>query len=310
MTASANKSRRAWTWSVVFLVLSPFLAGTGASLAAQDGPDRLQIRANATARVYDNFFRAPPAGSHQTILAWTGGARVGLRPVVSPVIELYGEADYTRYGDLGDSPGLGGGVFLWSRTHVSWLEVHRLQNRPVFDVGDVTRFADLSRISGYYSFRPGSDWRFDLDGRTVHVRFDEVPQANSRVYLIGGSIRYRALDFLQPELGGRVGKRVAEDPDQDNTRGHLSLGIVSVPADPLRMNVRYRFRSRWYTGDDPQARNFGRSDTGGQWTVVSVLRASRRLQFRLIYNRMDLDSTLEQRIYSSQSLALGTVVRF
>lgn len=302
--------KRAVIWSVVFIVLSPLLAGPGSSLAGQDGPDRLRAQVGVMGRAYDNFFREADESEARTIFAWTEEARVLLRPIVSPVVEIYGEVDFTRYESLGSSPGAGVGLMFWSRTHVMRMNAHYQEERPVFDVGDVTRFAQLSQLSGFYSFRPGSSWRFDLDGRIVRVGFDELPQANSTVYVAGGSVRYRALGYFQPELGGHVGWRDAVDPNQNNTRGHVSLGVASVLTDPLRVNVRYRFRSRRYTGADIAGGNFGRSDEGGQWTAVSLLRASQHLHVRLIYNRMDMDSTLESRIYSSQSVALGATVLF
>lgn len=307
---SPSMSKRAAVWPVIVLLLSPFLGGAGSSLVGQDGPDRFRIQTRAQARAYDNFFRSSDPAEARTIFAWTGEARVALRPVVSPVIELYGKGDFTRYETLGDSRGAGAGVYLWSPTHVARFEADYQEGRPVFDVGDVTRFANLFVISGHYSFRPGSRWRFDLDGRTVHVRFDEIPQANSRVHLGGGSVRFRVSDFFQPELGGRIGLRDAGDPDQNNTRGQVSLGLFSALADPFWVNVEYRLRSRWYTGDDVTARNFERLDEGGQWMVSSSVRASSHVRFHLFYNRMDMDSTLEERIYQSQSVTLGVTLQF
>lgn len=308
-------------WALPLAVLAALLPADGASLAAQEDLSRVEIRARTMASVYDNFFRSADGAPEQTILGWSTDGRVTVRIDRSSRIEVYGEAEYVRFEELsgeadftrverlGQSHGLTAGLRLGRHPEQLRLRVSYQGDRPAFNVGDDVRTANFLRAVGDYSYRIGDDWQVGLDGHTGWITFDSVPDNDSRIHGIGASVRYRGIGYeLQPELGGRYGWRGADDADQEYRQGHVYARLVSIPVNGLWMSFSYRYRARGYPDADPVSSNYRRADEGGQWTIFSTYRASPNVHFNFRYNRLDMDSTLERRIFTSQVVGLGVTV--
>lgn len=302
-------------------VLAALLPAGGASLAAQEGLSKVEVRARTMASVYDNFFRAADGSPEETILGWSTDGRVTVRIDRSSRIEVFAEAEYVRFEELsneadftrverlGESRGLAAGLRLGRHPEVLRLRVSYQDDRPAFNVGDDVRTANFLRAVGDYSYRIGEDWQVGLDGYTAWVTFDSVPANDGRIHGIGGSVRYRGIGYgLQPELGGRFGWRGADAADQEYRQGHVYARLVSIPANGLWMSASYRYRARGYPDAEPVSRNFQRTDEGGQWRILSTYRASPNVHFNFHYDRLDMDSTREVRTFSSQVVGLGVTV--
>ena len=293
------------------MMVAVCLPALGGSASAQGGPGHLEVRARGVAMVYENFFRVAENAEEQTIVAWATEGRITVRPMGSYGLQLYGEAGYTQYETLGDSRGVGAGLVLGTRPFALYVDADYVEGRPAFNVGDVVRSADLRRVWGRLACTPVPNWQVGLEGEVLEFSFDSVPQNDSRLYGWGGNIRYRGIGAsLEPELGGWISWRRAEDPEDDDMRGDVYARLVSTPIDPVWLSARYRYRTRRYTAVDPTSRNFERWDAGGQWSFAATVHASSHLDFTLYYDVVDMESSVDNRIFTAQSLTVGTTLRF
>lgn len=295
----------------LIVVLVAGVAGVAAPLAGQDQQRLVGFEAQSLATIHDNFFRAGDGMPQERILSWTGAARVTLRLDPEDRIEVFGEAEQTFFEELGGSPGLGGGVRLGRHPHVFRFRARYLEAWPAWDAGDVVQTADVLRGHGSYTYRINPDWVVGANGHATSARFTDPELGESRLYGVGGRLRYRGLTYrVQPEVGAELDLRRADDPNQAEQRVRLVASLVLMPVDELWMLVRYRRRNREFTRAEPASVNFGRTDDGGQWVVDSSLSVSTRLHFSLRYERFDMRSDLQTQTHSAQILTLGTTVRF
>lgn len=300
------------TWGTGVLVVALALSsGAQPAVAQESGPDRLQIRTRALVRLHDNFFRVGEGGEERAIHAGTVDGRALFRAGSSGQLWLYSEAGYTRYETLGGSVSVVGGIRLVGRPHAAHLRVIHLVDRPARDIGDVVRKADITRANGEYSYRVAGDWELGVEGQVARVVFDSLPGNDSDIYGVGGSLRYRGFGYrFSPEVGGLRAWRTADAPNQEYTRDYLYARLIAIPVDPLWTSVRYRFRVRDYTTEITTFNNFGRTDEGSQWTFIASLRASSRFSFTVYYDFLDMDSSVPQRIFTTQTLIAGVEVHY
>lgn len=293
----------------VGLVATLFLAGAAPVAAQEDsGGVDLEVRGRALTTVHENFFRVPADSTERTVTAQTVDGRVSVS--FDDAIELYGEAEHTWYETLGSSVGGGAGLRLGRRPNFLQLRGRYLADRPVFNLGDVVKEADILAVAARYSRRPSRDWGLAVDGRVVRVRFHDPPPGDNRIYSAGGSVRYFGLaPELIPELGGRIGLRRTDSPNWEDRRQRLYVRFVSMPLDGVWSSLWYRFRARSFPLADPGSPNFGRSDEGGQLIFRSSVRLWSPLFLTVDYSRLDMDSTLDRRTYQAQSLSAGLVIR-
>lgn len=307
-----------WRRRVLLAVLAALVPTGGSGLAAQDGPEPVELRARTMARMYDNFFRNGDDAPNASVLAWATDGRVTLRIDRSPGIEIFGGAEYvhyerlsggtefTRVERLGESYGLDAGLHLGRWPNVLRLRVNYLKDRPVFDVGDEVRRANILVTSGGYRHRIAEDWDVTVDGTLVSVTFDDSTVNESLLSTVGGSVRYRGLGRqLRPELGGELGWRGTDDENERYRRGRVYARLVSYPTRDLLMSVRFRFRARAYADAELAGSNFGRSDEGAQWTLTSRYRATPNVHLDFRYDQLDMTSTLQQRNFTARVLTLG-----
>lgn len=299
-----------WRRIGAFLALAAATAAGAQPALAQDRPDRLETRVQVLGAVFDNFFQSSVDSAERTIHAGTAEGRLSVRPDRAVPLQLYLEGIYVRYESLGGSPEVGGGLRYTGRPHELRVRVGYQDDRPAFDLGEVVRRADISRALATYSYRLGEDWETGAEFQYARIQFDSVPANDTDLFSAGGSLRYRGLGYdLSPEVGASVGRREAVDPNQEYDRHRLYARIVSVPVPGLYASVRYRYRSRGYSGTDPSHRNFDRSDEGSQWTVGAAYDLGERSSVNLYYNYQDIDSSVPGRTYAAQMLQLGASLR-
>lgn len=305
---AGTDSRVAFT---LIVVLVAGIAGVAAPLAGQDEQRLLGFEVQSLATIHDNFFRVGDGMPQERIFSWTGAARVTLRLDPEDRIEVFGRAEQTFFEELGGSTGFGGGVRLGRHPHVVRFQMRYLEAWPAWDVGDVVQTADVLRGHGSYTYRISPSWVVGASGHATSARFTDPDLGESRLYGVGGRLRYRGLTYrVQPEVGAELDFRRADDPNQAEQRVRLVASLVLMPVDEVWMLVRYRRRSREFTRAEPASVNFGRSDEGEQWVVDSSLSLSTRLHLSLRYERVDMQSDLPSQAHSAQILTLGTTVRF
>lgn len=296
-------SRPAGACAAALALLVGGLALVAGPAAAQEREDRIGAELTVSGTVFDNFFQVAEDSVERSLYAGTAEGRLYLGP--GPV-RLFLEGSYVQYEDLGGSPGVGAGLSVVSRPHELQLRASYRDDRPAFDLGEVVRTSDVAQLVGSYSYRLTDDWEVGVEGQFAAFRFDSVPENDSELYGVGGSLRWRGLGYdLSPEVGASFGRRTADNPDVENDRYRLYARLVSIPVEGLYLSARYRFRSREYTGEDPLGRNFAREDEGSQWTAAASYEATEGLAFELYYDRLDNDSTRPSRTFVAQFVTLG-----
>lgn len=286
-----------------------------AALAAgqEEPPPRLEWQLGAQAFRYDNFFQAPDGAPEQDVDATRAEGRLAYRLRPEGPLVFYASADFTAYeDDLDDSLSIGAGLEYEMRRHAWHLGILNRQDQPVFDVGDEFERADVLRATGSYGYRFTDDWEVTGLGEWSRQDFNITPAKDNDQYSGGGAIRYRGWGYdLSPEVGLEIGRRDTEDPNEDHDQRDVWLKLRSAPTRDLYLSLRYRYRDRDYSIDDPLAGNFGREDERSSWTLSARYRLTRWLALDLYYDYLDADSTKTSRIFSTQIFSLGvTVGRF
>lgn len=278
---------------------------------ARKGRRDVAFQLRALLGTYDNFFRAPDPSEARTVYPWGGDGRIILHRDGAFLETLYAEGDYTRYGSLGTSVGGGGGLHVQGGRHDFWLHARYFDDRPVFTVGDVVRAADILWAGGDYGYSLSSSWDVGLEFQTVRVHFDDSSQ-DAQSYQVGGNIRYLGFgSAMSPEAGGGLGWQRAENPTQRQRQPYyFYVRFISAPMSRVRTSVRYRYRTRSFTTALETSSNFGRSDDGEEWILTAALRASRHVAFELNYLRLDMNSTVQERVFATQRVTLGVRFRY
>lgn len=285
-----------------------------ATLAAgQETTPRLEWELGASAYRFDNFFQAPDGADEQDVDATRVGGRLGYQLQPDRPLVLYATADFTAYqDDLDDSTSVGAGLESEAGRHAWHLGLLNRWDQPVFDVGDEFDRADVLQARGSYGYRLTDAWEVSGLGEWTRQEFDLTPSKDNDRYSAGGAIRYRGWGYgFSPEVGLEIGERDAQDPDEDHDQRDIWLKLRSAPTPALYLSLRYRYRTRDYSIDDPLAGNFGREDDRISWTLSARYRLTRWLALDLYYDYLDADSTKSSRIFTTQIFSLGvTVGRF
>lgn len=256
---------------------------------------------------FDNFFQLPDSEPQQDVEALRGEGRLTWRPRAQWPLEAYGVAGATTYSDDLDATLLVGGGLRWDGlVDLFDFSLRYETDRPSFEVGDTFGTADMLHVRGLYSHRIADAW--ELSALASHQRLDYAADDGRDSFFrsAGGAVRYRGWGYdLSPEIGAEVGKRDADDADEDNDQTDLWLKLRSAPIRPLYLSLRYRHRLRDYSVSDPAASNFRREDDRDQVVFTADWRTSDLLTWTLYYAWEDADSTNEARIFSTQLLAVG-----
>lgn len=297
--------------ALALLLVGPGLfAGTEPAAAqGEEEPPRVELRFRTQGAVFENLFRVRPDSLEQTIYAASADARVSVRPDRSLPLQLHAEGRYIRYESLGESPELAGAVSWNGRPHRARLRLSHQDDRPAFDLGEVVRTADITHLVGSYGHRISEDWEAGVEGQFARVQFDSVPANDSDLYTVGGRLRYRGFGYqFSPEITASYGRRVADDPRLESDRVRLAARIVSIPTPGVWISARYRHRDRGYVTTDPASANFGRSDTGRQWTLAVAYALSDHFELTLYADRLAMDSSRPDRTFTTSLAQLGLTV--
>ena len=291
------------------------LSATGISLAlAQEPADpRLEWQIRALGFRFENFFQAPAGEPEQDVETFRTEGKVAFRLRPDRPLAVYGQAGFTGYGDgLDDSTRIGLGLESEARGREWAAGLERIRDQPVFEVGDEFDRADVLRAAVRSAHRITDDWELTGLAEWRRQEFDLTAQKDNDFYSGGGAIRYRGWGYgFSPEIGVELGRRDAEDPNEDHDQQDVWLKIRSVPTPPLYLSLRYRHRTRDYSIDDPLASNFDREDERDDWTLNGRYRLTEWAALDLYYKYLDADSDKESRIFSTHTLGLGvTVGRF
>lgn len=267
---------------------------------------RLDLRLNGL--LFDNFFQAPDGAPQEDVEAYAAELRLAVP--FSEAVESYANLQYTTYEDpLDPSQGAMVGLRSSGQPHGFDLFVEYVTDRPTADIGDLVEQADVGRVVGEYNFRPTPAWQLSALAEVQRQDFALRNGKDNTFAEAGPAVRYRGFgSAFSPEIGATFGDREADDPAEDYRQQDLFLKIRSAPADWAYLTLRYRYRTRDYSTDDPLASNFEREDTRNQWVATADLRTGDVLTWNLYYSYEDADSTRETRVFTTSLFAAGVTI--
>lgn len=261
---------------------------------------------------FENFFQAPAGTEGDNVLGALGELGASLRLSRRSPLRLYGSVDYTHYDEEGLDASNGFRVGLRSdgRPHGFNVSADVEQDRPTFDVGDEFDRADVTTFSGEYTLRFADDWQAGVEGQLQEQEFDLTPTRNNDFNAVGASLRYRGWRRFSPEIGFRTGERDVEDEALSYEQGDLWLQIRSSISPALYLSVRFRDRSREYTGASVLSSNFGREDDRRQLAASADYRTSEVMTLNFYAAHEDTESNIAGKDFDTSLIAAGVTFGF
>lgn len=256
---------------------------------------------------YDNFFQAPDGEPQEEVTLTRVEGRFGARPSQGSPFELYARGRFDSYSDgLDEAWAVGGGLRFDRRPHRADLYFEHEEDRPVFDVGDEFDRANVLRLAGEYGYRLTEAWQVTGLAELRQEEFDQTTGKDNDFVSGGGALRYRGWGYdFSPELGVELGRRSADDPNEDHDQRDAWLKVRSIPFQDLYLSLRFRVRDREYTVGDPAASNFGREDDRRDVTLAADYTLLDWLGVNGYVAYEDAESTKETRTYDWLLAGIG-----
>ncbi|MGZ5431423.1 MAG: hypothetical protein ACXW5U_00370 [Thermoanaerobaculia bacterium] len=213
------------------------------------------------------------------------------------VLNYAGDAGQTSYGARV-------GASYYGSTHSYYVSLDRQENGYSFDVGDQTASASITALSGQYTYRIASDWDVGAETYLEWQRFDLETGFENDYQSLGAQVRYRGLGrVFRPRIGYVVGQRDVETETQSYDDRYWYVQIDTVPHKRVTASVRYRDRTRDYSG--------ARTDDRDQWRVRGLFRQTERLAWTASYTRERTSSSEPGRgSFDTDVLFAGFIVGF
>jgi hypothetical protein len=213
------------------------------------------------------------------------------------VLSYSGDAGETSYGGRV-------GVSHYGAVHSYNFALDRQENGYSFDVGDRTAAANITALSGQYTYRLFRDWEAGAETYLERQRFDVETGFENDYHSLGAQVRYRGLGrILRPRIGYVVGERDVEAASESYDDRYWYVQLDSTPFQRLTASFRYRNRTRDYAGN--------RTDDRDQWRLRAQLRQTQRLAWTASYTRERVSSNEPGRgSFDTDVLFAGLIVGF
>lgn len=255
---------------------------------AQTDPATSRLRSSVELQLHNfgNFYQAGPGESQVDVNATGAAYRLAwTRPERSP--DVYGRAFVLRYTDDASETSYGAQIGTSKYGSVHWYDVSLdwTKNGYAFDIDETRARADLTSLTGHYSYRVAPNWRVGTDLYLEQTRFDDHAEQASDYGSIGVDVRYRGRsELFQPRIGYVAGRRNAEDPDEEAADRSWFAELRSEVHPSVDLRLRYRDRNRDYEFGD-------RVDDRTQWTLRAIYKQNARLAWTGVYMMENVDST-------------------
>jgi hypothetical protein len=286
------------------------LCAAGSLFAQQKPIPRYRSEVHLNRLIFGNFFQAAEGHPEETVTAVTTSYRGIYRPTPKP-LDVYAQVEYMNFTGIDRDSAYGGrvGVTYDGRIHDFEGFIDRGENRVAFDVGNRTAFANITTVSGEYSYRVAEDWQLGAEGYHERQRFDVRSDRENDYSSLGASVRYRGFGSnFSPRIGYVVGKRdVVNDTDSYDDR-YWYIQATSAPHPKVYISVRYRGRKREYDAIAPSTT--ARVDDRSQWTAFVGYRIAPHYGTALYYSREGSNSNFEGDNFKTSFLLLGVTLYF
>ena len=254
---------------------------------------------------FGNFFQAREGQPEDDVngvgAEWRGAWRAAPgRP------DVYGALNVLNYAGNAGETSYGGriGVSHYGEVHSFNAALDRQENGYSFDVGDRTATANITSLTGQYTYRVLRDWEIGAETYLEWQRFDVETGFENDYHNLGAQVRYRGLGRnFRPRIGYVVGERDVETASESYDDRYWYVQIDSAPFARLNASLRYRDRTRDYAG--------ARTDDREQWRLRAQLRQTQRLAWTASYTRERVSSSEPGRgSFDTDVLFAGVIVGF
>lgn len=220
--------------------------------------------------------------------------------------DIYGALNVLNYSGGAGETSYGGriGVSHYGVSHSFNVALDRQENGYSFDVGDRTAAANITALTGQYSYRILRDWEVGAESYLEWQRFDVDTGFENDYHSLGAQVRYRGFGrVFRPRLGYVVGERDVETASQGYDDRYWYVQLDSAPTDRIVASLRYRDRTREYSDV--------RTDDRDQWRLRAQFRHTQRLAWTASYTRERTSSSEPGRgAFDTDVLFAGLIIGF
>jgi hypothetical protein len=264
-------------------------------------PEARPLRSTVELQYYNfgNFFQAPEGLPQRNVTALGAAYRAAWTPRTNGP-ELYGRLSGLRYSGGASETSYTGTAGISKYGSVHWYDfyVERTENGYAFDIDETRASANITALSGHYSYAITRDWRVGTDAYLDWTRFNVDAQLENDYQSLGFDVRYRGFgDLIQPRVGYVMGQRDSRNGVDDADDRYWFVELRTKPRDTIDVRLRFRDRTRDYA-------NIARVDDREQWTLRATLKQNQHLSWNASYSLEDVDSTAPGRDYDRSTASL------
>lgn len=254
---------------------------------------------------FGNFFQAREGLPQRTVTAVGAAYRAAWTPRINGP-DLYGRLSVLRYSGGASETSYTGTAGVSKYASVHWYDVYveRTQNGYAFDIDETRASANITALSGHYSYGITPDWRAGTDLYLDWTRFDVDANLENDYRSLGFDVRYRGFgDLIQPRLGYVMGQRESRNSLDDADDRYWFIELRTKPHAAVDIRLRYRDRTRDYA-------NIARVDDREQWTLRAAIKQSARISWNASYSLEDVHSSLPDRDFDRSTAYVGLIYGF
>ena len=151
-----------------------------------------------------------------------------------------------------------------------------------------------------------------FEGDITHQiqNFLELTAKSSADHELEGDVRYKIHDLFIPSLGCNLAQRRDKSDASSYDQATFIFRLESRIEDAATLNLRYRYRLRDYTTDDPTASNFDRRDYRHSGELNLLYKSFYHWWPFLYGSYKENDSTRANSSYTVYEVGIGMIFRF
>jgi hypothetical protein len=276
--------------------------------AREERPPQVRsIRSAVELQVYNfgNFFQASDGEPKRDVNAVGAAYRATwVRPGNRP--DVYGRLAVLRYSGGASETSYTGQAGISKYASVHWYDVYveRTENGYAFDIDETRASANITTLSGHYSYGITPDWRVGTDLYADRTRFNVDADLENDYTSLGVDVRYRGFGRLvQPRIGYVAGTRDAENRLESADDRYWFVELRTQPTAALDVRLRYRDRTLDF-------QNTTRTDDRTQWLLRASYRQNERFTYAASYRLDAVDSSVAGRDYDRNTAFFSVTYGF
>lgn len=283
-----------------------------ATTPASGGPSsRFEFLPTLRTVQHSNFFQASSDREQEDVRQDEAKIRIRYLIKEDRRLRVYGELGVSQYDSarLDNAPKRRIGLMSGGPRHAFDSSIAFVSNGREVELTDSVRASDIWSWVGAYDYWLTDAWQVGVRAGFWQQAFDDG-SADIDTSDAAFRVRYRGFGrAFSPEVGyqQRQSSDGAGKNDYEEDLNYIRLHFK--PSTKVGFSVRYRFRDRSFSTQDPNVSNFERRDDRDKWTLAFSAQVRKKLNLRLTYDRIDGRSTHATYIFDSQDLGLALTWR-